>query len=74
MLYSRYASTVQEFLCNDIDIHGYSVDNILKQIFAGTSRIEENDTIRILEYSIADIKSRMYQNRLKIIIENKIIV
>ena len=69
MLYSRYASTVQEFLCNDIDIHGYAVDHIVKNSFAGSPRIEEN-TYLTLEYSIADIKSCMDQNRLKINIEN----
>jgi len=65
---------MQEIVHTDIDIHGYADDHVLKKSFVGSSKIEENDTIRKLEYSIADIKSRMYQNRLKIIIENKIIV
>jgi hypothetical protein len=65
MLYSGYASSMQDIVPTGMDIRGYADDHALKKSFAGSSRIEENDTIWTLEYSIADIKSWMDTNRLK---------
>ena len=63
MLYSGYASTMQEIVLTDIDIHGYADDHVLNKSFGGSSRIEE--------YAIADTKSWMDENRLKMNIEKQ---
>ena len=65
MLYSAYASTMQDVVPTSINIHGYADDHILKKSFAGASRTEEATVLQKLEELTISIKSWMNQNRLK---------
>ena len=50
---------------DDIDLHGFADDHILKNSFRASSRVDEKDSIRSLERTLVDIKVWMDQNRLK---------
>ena len=65
ILYSAYASTMQEVVPRDIDIYGYADDHELKKSFAGSSRNEEANTIETLQCTTKLIKDWMDLNRLR---------
>ena len=64
-LFTVYASTIQSEVPDDIDLHGFADDHILKNSFRASSRVDEMDSIRSLERTLVDIKAWMDQNRLK---------
>ena len=64
-LFTVYASTIQSEVPDDIDLHGFADDHILKNSFRTSSRVDEKDSIQSLERTLVDIKVWMDQNRLK---------
>ena len=64
-LFTVYASTIQSEVPDDIDLHGFTDDHILKNSFRASSRVDEKESIRSLEATLVDIKEWMDQNTLK---------
>ena len=65
VLYSAYASTMQDIVPDNVDIHGYADDHALKLSFDGKSRTEESQVITQLQECSKSIKIWMDQNRLR---------
>ena len=74
VLYSAYASTLQEVINDDdesprkdkpIELHGFADDHAYKKSFAAKSQVEEINTMRDLESCAERIKNWMDGNRLK---------
>ena len=64
-LFTVYASTIQSEVPDDIDLHGFADDHVLKNSFRASSRVDEKECILSLEATLVDIKVWMDQNRLK---------
>ena len=64
-LFTVYASTIQLEVPDDIDLHGFADDHVLKNSFRASSRVDEKESILSLEATLVDIKVWMDQNRLK---------
>ena len=65
-LYTVYASTRQSVVPEEIDLHGFADDHILKNSFRASSRVDEKESILSLESTLVNVKTWMDQNRLKI--------
>ena len=65
VLYLVYASTMQEAVPSDIQIHGYADDHALKISFNAKDRAEESKSIDCLQQSAISVKDWMDKNRLK---------
>ena len=74
MLYSAYASTLQEVIQDPdgssstykpIDLHGFADGHAYKKSFATKSRTDETNTMGELVNSVSRIKNWMDGNRLK---------
>ena len=63
-LFTVYVSTIQSEVPDDIDLHGFADDHILKNSFRASSRVDEKESIQSLEATLVDIKVWMDQNRL----------
>jgi hypothetical protein len=63
ILYSCYASTLQEIIPNQITLHGFADDHLTKLSF--TPEINEDSVIKLLESCACDINIWMCKNRLK---------
>ena len=64
-LFTVYASTMQSIVPDDIDLHGFVDDHVLKNSFRASSRVDEKESILSLESTSVDVKLWMDQNRLK---------
>ena len=64
-LYLAYASTIQEIIPKNIDIHGYTDDHVLKNKFYPSKENDEFDCVMSLEKTLVDVNEWMNQNRLK---------
>ena len=64
-LYLAYASTIQEIIPKNIDIHGYADDHVLKNKFYPSKENDEFDCVMSLEKTLVDVNEWMNQNRLK---------
>ena len=65
ILYSAYASTMQDSVPASIAIHGYADDHALKASFQAGFRDEESRVITQLQQCISNIKTWMDGNRLR---------
>ena len=65
VLYLAYASTMQEVVPDNIDLHGYADDHALKISFNPAEQTEEHNAINQLELCAQNIKEWMDKNRLK---------
>ena len=74
MLFSAYASTLQEVVNNpdessstnkSIDLHGFADDHAYKKSFAAKSQMDEINTMGDLENCATRIKNWVDGNRLK---------
>ena len=63
VLYTAYSSTMAEVAPKCISIHGYADDHGLKKSYRPTQQ-EEEETIKVLEKCVVDIKAWMDKNRL----------
>ena len=64
-LYLAYASTIQEIIPKNIDIHGYADDHVLKNKFYPSKENDEFDCVMSLKKTLVDVNEWMNQNRLK---------
>ena len=64
-LFTVYASTMQSVVPDEIDLHGFADDHVLKNSFRASSRVDEKESILSLESTLVDVKLWMDQNRLK---------
>ena len=64
-LYTVYASTMQSVVPEEIDLHGFADDHVLKNSFMASSRVDEKESISSLESTLVNVKTWMDQNRLK---------
>ena len=64
-MFTVYASTMQSIVPDDIDLHGFVDDHVLKNSFRASSRVDEKESILSLESTSVDVKLWMDQNRLK---------
>ena len=64
-MFTVYASTIQSVVPDDIDLHGFTDDHILKNSCRASSMVDERESILSLEATLVDIKVWMDQNRLK---------
>ena len=64
-LFTVYASTMQSVVPDEIDLHGFADDHILKNSFRASSRVDEKESIPSLESTLVEVKLWMDQNRLK---------
>ena len=58
-IYSAYASTVQEVIPKEIDLHGFADDQGYKNSFPAKSRDKETARIKGLEECARNIKTWM---------------
>ena len=66
VLYLAYASTIEEVVANDIQLHGYADDHAFKKAFKPTpDGQEETATITDFQQLLATVKTWMDENRLK---------
>ena len=64
-LFTVYASSMQSVVPDEIDLHGFADDHVLKNSFRASSRGDEKESILSLESTLVNVKSWMDQNRLK---------
>ena len=64
-LYTVYASTMQLMVPEEIDLHGFTDDHVLKNSFRASSRVDEKESIQSPESTLVNFKTWMDQNRLK---------
>ena len=60
-----YASTMQSVVTEEIDLHGFADNHVLKNSFRASSRVDEKGGILSLESTLVNVKTWMDQNRLK---------
>ena len=51
-LYTVYASTMQSVVPEEIDLHGFADDHVLKNSFRASSRVDEKESILSLESTL----------------------
>ena len=64
-LFTVYASTMQSVVPDEIDLHGFADDHVLKNSFRASSMVDEKESILSLESTLVEVKVWMDQNRLK---------
>ena len=64
-LYSVYASTMADVIPSNLDIHGYADDHAIKVSFTSGIQSAEEKAILDMEGTLAEIRSWMNTNRLK---------
>ena len=64
-LYTVYASTMQSVVSEEINLHGFADDHILKNSFRASSRDNDKESISSLEYTLVNVKTWRDQNRVK---------
>ena len=65
VLYLVYASTLQEVIPGNFQLHGYADAHIFKCAFNANDRKAEIETVTSIESCAQDIKAWMYNNRLR---------
>ena len=65
VLYLVYASTLQEVIPGNFQLHGYADDHIFKCAFNASDRKAEIETVTSIESCAQDIKAWMDNNRLR---------
>ena len=65
VLYSCYASTVQEVITKEVDIHGYADDHALKKRFNSSGIEGQQQVQNILSQTLTRVNDWMIENRLK---------
>ena len=60
-LFTVYASTMQSVVPDEIDLHRFADDHVLKNSFRASSRIDEKESILSLESTLVNVKSWMDQ-------------
>ena len=65
VLYSCYASSIQNVVPNSLDLHGYADDHALEKAFKLTDPNSVKETLELLTDTTNDIKCWMNKNRLK---------
>ena len=65
ILYTVYASTMQSVVPEEIDLHGFADNHILKRSIKASSRVAERESVSSLESTVLNVKTWMDQNRLK---------
>ena len=56
---------MQSVVPDEIDLHGFADNHVLKNSFSDSSRVDEKESILSLEYTLVNVKSWMDQNMLK---------
>ena len=56
---------MQSVVPDEINLHGFADDHVLKNSFRASSRVDEKESIRSLESTLVKVKTWMDQNRLK---------
>ena len=64
-LYSCFASTIQEVIPSEVDIHGYADDHTTKKEFNPNSEEATSHCVLMLENTIHDVNQWMKGNKLK---------
>ena len=64
-MFTVYTSAMQSVVPDEIDLHGFADDCVLKNSFRASSRVDEKESILSLESTLVNVKSWMDQNRLK---------
>ena len=60
-----YASTMQSVVPEEIGLHGFVDNHVLKSSFKASSRVTEKESVSSLESTLVNVKTLMDQNRLK---------